>query len=154
MQPMGVSMRVFQWTAAIALFATIFISNADADDLDRPVSEPTTVRSELLRGQQLASFCSGPSYFDCIEQALKTQLERRTATEPFQLGLYFQGTVTADIVMNVYKSNLAFQACKAITSKAHDLENKLSITDENLFSLFQLNKTAVSDILAARQRCK
>src|SRR5690242_20401081 len=91
-------MRI-RFAAALILLAT---SHANAVGLDDPAAIPNaTVRSEIARGAHQGAACglrAGPDNVvlaDCIYKAHVANLNEKSGTMPFMLGLFFDGWLHA-----------------------------------------------------------
>ncbi len=80
-----------------------------AANLDAPVIEKPTIRSEITRGRQSIQPCDKAgtvvlfqmqSYQDCIDGVLSTAARNSSSTSPFQLGIHFEAFINMAIAYN------------------------------------------------------
>lgn len=146
--------------SVLILALPLFTSPVLADSLDRPAtpSHPT-VKSELIRGQEVAFECSINDHADinafsnCIESAKRKQLVRATSTDAFSLGLYFKAAGEIKIFLDEGDTGVARALCKQYALEVIDFEKKLNVSDERLVKLFEYKPAAVQKMKAIKAEC-
>ncbi|HWD27567.1 MAG TPA: hypothetical protein VG387_10410 [Rhizomicrobium sp.] len=130
--------------------AFIFAEPLHAANLDRPLNDKPTVRTEIVRGINTAFNCGSEFVSDVIQQqhcmikAVQRDQETHPDYEPFQLGVFFGGCLQFDAEVNAAKSlektnraaarNLPIfrKARKAMFDALKSVQNELRISDTEM----------------------
>jgi hypothetical protein len=126
-------------------------------NLDSPARTGTTIRTELMRGNQIALGCylaAGTRFelfYQCIESASQTQAQQGTGTKAFSLGLFFTAVLSAEIYYEDGRfTALAKSACQLYMLEIKKGEKALKLTDQELIKLFHMTDKALQTINRAR----
>jgi hypothetical protein len=91
-------------TAHVCVFTTalMFAGQAfPATDLDKPIEQTKpTIRTEIYRGAQALGVCGGGIHiaFECVYGIQNKNVQQNTATDAFNVGLFFGAWLASEIV--------------------------------------------------------
>ena len=129
---------------------------AVAVNLDAPVAEKPTIRSEVKRGRQAISTCEGHSpvvqsqaYAACVNEVLATAAKYGTSTSPFQLGIRYEAFIMLATAHNaIAKSGLADEG-PALVQFAHyaELLKEVGITTEDVCEIARKNCSPIKELM-------
>jgi hypothetical protein len=89
----------------------MFIASASAENLDASAGNGSaTVRNELHRGASAAEGCPGPDNLvlaDCVYAAHLREMENKTATKAYMVGLFFDGWLRAAANPDIKRTHTA-----------------------------------------------
>jgi len=91
--------------------ALMLIASASAENLDVSAGNGSaTVRAELYRGASAAEGCPGPDHVvlaDCVYAAHLREVENKTATKAYMVGLFFDGWLRAAANPDIKRTHTA-----------------------------------------------
>ncbi|MDP1769741.1 MAG: hypothetical protein Q8L74_13200 [Nitrospirota bacterium] len=131
-----------------------------AANLDAPVIEKPTIRSEITRGRQSIRPCERnsalltqmQSYKDCIDEVLSTAARNGSSTSPFQLGIHFEAFINMAIAYNsLVTVGSATKLQHALTNlqfhQFQDLHKQVGISTEDLCEVTKRNCPNLKELL-------
>ena len=91
--------------------ALMLVASASAENLDASAGNGSaTVRAELYRGASAAEGCPGPDNLvlaDCVYAAHLREVENKTATKAYMVGLFFDGWLRAAANPDIKRTHTA-----------------------------------------------
>jgi hypothetical protein len=137
---------------------TIF---ALAANLDAPIIEKPTIRSEITRGRQSIQPCDKAgtvvlfqmqSYQECIDGVLSAVASNGSSTSPFQLGIHFEAFINMAIAYNsLVKGGSSTKLQHALTNlqfrQYQDLLKQVGISTEDVCEATHLNCPNIKELL-------
>lgn len=132
-----------------------------AANLDAPIIEKPTIRSEITRGRQSIQPCNKKgsealfqmqSYQDCIDGILSSAAINGSSTPPFQLGIHFEAFINMAIAYNaLVTGGSATESQHALTNlqflQYQDLLKHVEISTEDVCKVTNLSCPNVKALL-------
>ena len=132
-----------------------------AANLDAPIIEKPTIRSEITRGRQSIQPCNKEVtevyrqmqfYQDCIDEVLSSAAKNGSSTPAFQLGIHFVAFINMAVAYDtLVKSGTATESQHAITNlqflQYQDLLKQVEISTEDVCKVTHLNCPSIQALL-------
>jgi hypothetical protein len=131
-----------------------------AANLDAPIIEKPTIRSEITRGRQSIQPCDKAgtvvsqmqSYQDCIDVVLSSAARNGSSTPPFQLGIHFEAFINMAIAYNILVTGgSATKLQHALTNlqflQYQDLLKQVEISTEDVCKVTNLSYPNIKALL-------
>lgn len=119
--------------------AVLCVISSHAADLDAPVTPPApTVGSELYRGASAGSECSQRVRADalllsrCLHATHEGNIQKQTRTDPFSLGLFFDGWLSSAIITSLRKDAESESVTKGMFDIVKLYQAKLNMELEDI----------------------
>lgn len=128
-------------------------------DLDAPVTQKPTIRTEIERGQSMAVSCQSRNtdaytvYTTCIDGIITRANAAGNASDPFKLGVYSSAWEMTSIQLEVYEAN-SYNPQKVASMKqlgwfyyvwSNDILKKLQMTSAQLCAAKSVRDCAMYD---------
>ncbi len=117
-----------------------------ATDLDKPI-EPTkpTIRTEIYRGKEAASDCGihTTGLQECVWAIQNSNVQKNTATDAFNAGLYFDAWLIAVIEVKVKGGDEDAALAMQLFKKTKEYQANLRIDNQALCAATRVNCVVV-----------
>ena len=132
-----------------------------AANIDAPLTEKPTIRSEVKRGRQAILTCEphGPvvqsqAYAACINEVLATAAKYGTSTSPFQLGIRYEAFIMLATAHNAMTKNGLADEGPALVQFAHyaELLKEVGITTEDVCQIAKKNCFPIKELMDPWQK--